>query len=237
MCLVRLSRRIEHVLPSQETRALVAVALACGLLAPLVYIAADVSASLSYPGYSYTDQAVSELFAIGAPTSEAVVRLFTVSSALLLAFAPGIRGAAPQDRLMRWLAWLVALNAVVSLVLWNVFPMHMRGAQPTMTDTMHGLLATNPFPLLAIGVAAAGSRTRFPGWFRAYSWVTLVFVAATAASAFLFVPEFLANQPTPWMGLAERAGQYAHQAWHAVFAMALLRSSVAVTPAHILRGE
>jgi hypothetical protein len=36
----------------------------CGVLSPLIYIAVDIIAARRYPGFSYTDQAVSELFAI-----------------------------------------------------------------------------------------------------------------------------------------------------------------------------
>lgn len=56
-----------------------------------------------------------------------------------------------------------------------------------------------------------------------FSIATIAFVGLTALAAFLFVPAFLAQQPTPGMGLAERAGQYAHQGWLAVFACVLLR--------------
>lgn len=37
------------------------------------------------------------------------------------------------------------------------------------------------------------------------------------------VSELQANRPTHGLGLAERAGQYVHQLWHAVFAIVLLR--------------
>ena len=197
----------------------VAFAIGCGVLAPLVYIVTDLLASASYPGYAAADQAVSELFAIGAPTSALVVRLFTVSSLLLAAFAWGLHSPAAGMRRRRLLSWLVFLNAADTLVLWNVFPMHMRGVAPTFTDTMHGVFAINPFPLLTMVVAAIES----PRWFRICSIATIAFVGLTALSAFAFVPAFLAGQPTPMMGLAERAGQYAHQGWHAVFACVVLR--------------
>jgi hypothetical protein len=63
--------------------------LTCGVIAPLIYIATDIAAARLYPGYSYSDQAVSELFAIGAPTATMVVRLFTLSSALFVLFSVG----------------------------------------------------------------------------------------------------------------------------------------------------
>jgi pimeloyl-ACP methyl ester carboxylesterase len=53
------------------------------------YVATDIVAGVRYPGYSLTDQTVSELFVIGAPTSRVVVPLFALSSTLLGAFAFG----------------------------------------------------------------------------------------------------------------------------------------------------
>src|SRR5690348_16794488 len=113
--------------------------LACGIAGAALYPLADIVATARYPGFSYRDQAVSELFAIGAPTSALVVPLFSISSALLLLFAAGIWISANGPRWLRLLAVMMALNTLDALVLWNFFPMHMRGTQPTFTDTMHGL--------------------------------------------------------------------------------------------------
>src|SRR5689334_16006053 len=131
------------------TRRTLAVVTWCGLLSAVIYIAADVIAARRYPGFSYTDQAVSELFAIGAPTHDLVVVAFTISSALLLAFAAGMWRIVSGNRRRRILAAMLVANAVNTLVLWNVFPMHMRGEARTWTDTMHLLLAANPFWLLS----------------------------------------------------------------------------------------
>lgn len=193
------------------------IALASGVLSPAVYIGTDLLASFSYEGYSFRDQAVSELFAIGAPTAALVVGLFTCSSLLLAMFGLAIWTLASSGRL-RLLAVLVLANAANSLVLWNAFPMHMRGVQPTFTDTMHAVLAVNPFVLGTIIVAAAWSF----GWFRAYSVATVFLTLMLALAAFYFVPLVVAQDPTPWMGIAERAGQYIHQTWLAVLALVLL---------------
>src|SRR5689334_2373489 len=122
-------------------RSAVLAGFLCGALSPAIYITADMAAAARYPGYSATDQAVSELFAIGAPTSGLIVPLFTVSSGLLLAFAGGVWWCAGRDRRLRLLAIMFAAGALEALVLWNFFPMHMRGAVRTATDTMHLILA------------------------------------------------------------------------------------------------
>ncbi len=195
------------------------ILLACGALAPLIYVGTDLVAASLYTGYSYRDQTVSELFAIGAPTASLVVRLFTASSALLLPFAVGVWLSARGSRALTVMAFMVVGNAIDSLVLWNVFPMHMRGVQATLTDTMHGLFAINPFVLASIclGIAA------FRGRFRLYSIATLVILLVPAVSAFAYAPRVLANQPTPWLGIAERTAQYGHLLWQAVLAIVLWR--------------
>jgi hypothetical protein len=193
--------------------------LACGILGAALYPLADIFAAVRYPGFSYRDQAVSELFAIGAPTSRLVVPLFSLSSALLFLFAAGIWMSANGRRSVRVIAVMMALNTLDALVLWNFFPMHMRGAPPTFTDTMHGLLAIDPVLLAAIVLGAIAFRGRF----RIYTIATIVFTSLLAVFGLSYVSAVFANQPTPWMGASERAAQYATNLWYAVLAIVLLR--------------
>jgi len=193
--------------------------LSCGVLAGVGYVATDLLASLSYPGYSLRGQAVSELFAIGAPPSAWVVPLFSLCSLLLLAFAAGVRRAAGGRRLVRALAVMFAGSAVVGLLIWNVFPMHMRGAERSFTDTMHLILATNPFVLLSLILATAA----FRGPLRVYSAATVLIMLVPAVAAFSYAQALDLNQPTPWLGATERLAQYGYEAWQVVLAIALLR--------------
>lgn len=205
---------------SEERRtALRRFLLACGIAGAVLYPLTDIFASTRYPGFSYRDQAVSELFAIGAPTSGLVVPLFSISSALLLLFAIGIWMSANGRRLVRAIALMMALNAIDALVLWNFFPMHMRGSQPTFTDTMHGLLAVDPFLMAAVVLAAIAMGGRF----RVYTIATLVVTSLLAVAGFSYVSAVFTNQPTPWMGALERASQYITDLWYAVLAATLLR--------------
>ena len=201
--------------------------LACGVVGAALYPAADILASLRYPGFSYRDQAVSELFAIGAPTSDFLVPLFTLASAGILLFAVGI-WLSDGRRVVHVLAVLMALNAVNAMVLWNFFPMHMRGAEPAFTDLMHGLLAIDPFLLVAIVLAAIA----FPGPFRRYTVATIIVTTALALTAVKYVPLVIANESTPWMGAAERAGQYTMNLWYAAFAVMLMRRQPAQRFSH-----
>jgi len=163
--------------------------LICGIVAAILYVATDVAASLLYPGYSFSDQAVSELFAIGAPTTRIVVPLFTLSSLLLGAFAFGVWSSAGHNRLLRLAAAMFLGSALVGAVLWNFFPMHMRGEAPTFTDTMHLVLATNPFVLASIALCVAALR----GPFRRYTTVSIAVLVVAAIFAFTYAPEIKAN--------------------------------------------
>ena len=193
--------------------------LVCGILSSLLYVATDTLAGILYSGYSFTSQAVSELFAIGAPTSHLVVPLFTLSSGLLAVFAFGVWSSSRQNRALRVMAAMILGNAVNGLVLWNFFPMHMRGVEPTFTDTMHLILAINPFVLLTIGLGVPA----FTNWLRFYSIGTILILVVLAIFAFSYAPQVRANQPTAWLGLTERLAQYDYYLWQVVLAITLLR--------------
>lgn len=195
------------------------VLLLCGIAAALVYVGTDLLAAARYPGFSFADQAVSELFAIGAPTSNLVVPLFSLSSVLLLAFAAGIAASSSGGRALRWMAFMFAASAVVGFALWNVFPMHMRGAERSFTDRMHLILATNPFVwiTLMLGVVA------FRGWFRWASIAALIIVVLLAVFAFGFAAALDAGLATPSLGRTERIAQYSYQAWQVLLAAVLLK--------------
>ena len=195
--------------------------LVCGIVAAVLYPLTDIIAALRYPGYSMRSQAVSELFAIGAPTSAFVVPLFTLTSILVAAYGVGIWMSAYR-RSLRWMAVVIVASAVDGLILWNFFPMHMRGAEKTLTDTMHLVFAANPFVLLSLILGAVGSTKAL----RAYTIATIVFIFIPAVLGFGYAPQVAANEPTPWLGALERMGQYGYGVWQAVFATALLHRRV-----------
>ena len=60
--------------PAGFTKAL----LVCGVIAPLLYVAADIATAMRAAGYSYRDQTISELMAIDAPTRPFLLPFFVV---------------------------------------------------------------------------------------------------------------------------------------------------------------
>jgi hypothetical protein len=75
--------------------------LVCGILASLLYAGTDILAAMSWEGYSYTAQSVSELRAIGAPTRPLLVPILLIYALLEIAFGFGVREAAGQKRALR----------------------------------------------------------------------------------------------------------------------------------------
>jgi hypothetical protein len=101
-------------------------------------------------------------------------------------------------------------------------PMHMRGQEGSLTDTMHIIvtIVTSVMIMLAIGFGAAALGKRF----RLYSIVTLLTMAVFGALAGLQGDEIAANEPTPWHGVYERIDIGGYLLWMAVLAMVLLRA-------------
>ena len=197
------------------------VLLVCGILASLLYVGADILASMLYEGYSYTDQTVSELSAIGAPTRPLVVPLVLAHSVLRIAFGLGVWMSAGRNRGLRATAGLLVGMGPVDLVAF-FFPMHLRGAERTLTDTMHIILTivTVLLILLAIGFGATAYGKRF----RLYSIATILILLVFGALAGLEGPRVAANLPTPWAGVTERINIYGYMLWLAALAIALLRA-------------
>lgn len=200
------------------------VLLLCGILSSLLYVVTTVLAAMRWEGYSSISQTVSELFAIDAPSRSLVVPLFLTHNALLIAFAIGVWGSAGRRRALRVTGGLLIAIGVVGSVATPFFPIHRRGVEETLTDTMHAVLTgvIVVFILLAVGFAAGA----FGKTFRLYSIMTLVALLVFGALAGMQAPQLAANEPTPWLGLFERVNIGGYLLWLLVLAVALMRTHV-----------
>lgn len=199
------------------------VLLGCGVAAFALYVGMDAIAALRYDGYSYTDQTISELSAIGAPTRSFWNPLGIAYSALVVAFGIGV-WASTTRRQLQVVGILAAGVGMVGLVGWPFAPMHTRevlaAGGDTWTDTAH-LVLGGVSSLLFLSSMAFGA-TAFGTRFRRYSIVTLLVVLAAGALTGLQAPRVSADEPTPWLGLIERVAVFSPMLWYAVLAIVML---------------
>lgn len=197
------------------------VLLACGIISSLLYVCTDALASWYYEGYSYTDQFYSELLATGAPTRYPLLLSSIAYNLLVTAFAVGVwRSASLKRRTKCVTAAMIVAYAVFSMVTPMFFQMDMRGAEITLQGSLHAPMTAvmSLFILLSMGFGAflLGRRFRF------YSLATIVIVLIFGALTGLQIPQLVAGQPTPWMGVTERINIYTTMLWFPVLATALL---------------
>ena len=202
--------------------------LACGVASSLVYLVTDVVGALSYPGYDYAGQAISEMSAIDAPTADLLAPFITLYGILFALFAAGVWIVAGRRRRLRWSAgFMVALAALG--IGWALSPMHMRGTEPSTTDTMHLVMSGASVSLLVAIIFSGGGA--FGRKFRLYSAATMLFMLGFGYLTTRDVPLVAAGKATPWLGLNERLSFLAWLSWMAVLSIMLLRESRGVSRA------
>lgn len=195
--------------------------LGCGAVSSILYLVAiDVIAALRYADYhNYTSQMVSELMAVGAPTRNLLIRLFTLYNFLVFAFAAGVWASARGRRSVRRTAAALVGYGVLSTAGLFLFPMDLRGTVGSQRDVLH-IAATFVMSVFIVAVMAFGAFARGMR-FRLYSFATIAVVVVFGALA-----GFLARPmpgPTPGLGVAERINIYATMLWMAALAASLWR--------------
>jgi len=190
--------------------------LFCGILASLVYIARDLAALLSYPGYDFVNQVISELSAIDLPSRGVDIAMGRAYGVLMLLFSVGMWLSARERRGLRVPAALLAAATIYG-TFWP--PMHMRGAPMGLTDTLHIVwtAAWLTLTLAAMGFAAAALGRGFLYYTVATVGVILLFGALTGWQG----TRLAANLPTPGIGIYERINIGAYLLWVAVLAVKL----------------
>lgn len=193
--------------------------LACGVLVAVVQILGDIFAAARYPGYSYVNQSVSELSAIGAPTRSITAVVGIAYEVLVLAFAVGVWLVAEKRelRITAIILGIFALNAW----LWGFFPMQQRGSQMTFTDYAHiGGAILQVLTIVLFMAAGSGADGR---WFRIFSVALIGAILAAGGVAGSQAGQIAVGGPTPLMGLIERVCFYGPSIWILVLAIGLMR--------------
>jgi hypothetical membrane protein len=204
------------------------ILLACGIVAPLLYVVTTVLAGQLWAGYSVTSQSISELFAVEAPTKSFVDPPLIVYSLLVYAFGVGIWLSAGGKRALRIVAGAIIAKEALGLVIQLFFPMHLRGGEATFSDAMHATLTAlgvlSMLVAMGFGAAALGKR------FRLYSMGTFVVFLLMALLAFWDGARMAQGLPTPWMGVWERITIFAYFVWTVVLAVTLWRAPATAAP-------
>lgn len=195
--------------------------LFAGVASPILYAAADLAAGLRHPGYSFRDQTISELGAVGAPSRPLFTAILIAVYLLLTAFGLGVRRSAAGRRGLRIAGGLLTALGVIALTVGQFVPMRPRGAEQGLTGTLH--LVEGGVAMLLVLAAMAFAAAALGRGFRGCTIVTAAVMLAFGAWSGLDAPSVEAGLPTPWLGVRERIFWYAYQLWFAVLALTLLR--------------
>jgi multimeric flavodoxin WrbA len=197
--------------------------LACGIASSLLYVVGDVIASASWAGYSYANQAVSELVGIGAPTRTFMLVLFSVYNLLVIAFAAGVWASA-EKRALRVSAAMLVVYAVVGELTQLFSPMSPRGSVASANDVGH-IILTAVEVLSIVLFIAFGSVARGKA-FRLFSiGAILVIIAAGVTTGALSTHMTALASSTPWAGAIERVNIYGTLLWILALGVVLLRAN------------
>lgn len=190
--------------------------LSCGIVAALLYVAMNVIGLLQDPSQGVMTHTISELSAIGAPSRPTWVVLGVFYNLLMIAFGIGVR-AAGRKRTLRASGALIVVAAIFGFF-WP--PMHQRGDEISLTDTLHIVWTAvhNLLSLAAMALAAFALGKRF----RWFTLVTIAVMLLCGALTSLQAPDVPLDLPTPTIGLWERAILAANLAWLVTLSIALL---------------
>jgi Protein of unknown function (DUF998) len=211
--------RIREVPPRSSPSGVTNVLLLCGIAASVLYVVADVVGAIVWDGYSLKSFTISELSAIDAPSRPLVPSLMLVFGVLSICFGFGVLLVGGRKRDVRVTGWLLLAIGVLNLA-GPFVPMHLRGVEPSLTDTMH-IVVTGVTSLLLM-LAIWFARDSFGREFRVYSLVTIATMVLFGVLAAVDGPQIAANEPTPWVGLTERVCVGAYLLWMFVLSGALL---------------
>jgi hypothetical membrane protein len=203
------------------------VFLLCGVFSPLLYAVADALAGMRWRGYSFRDQTISELGAIGAPSRPLFSMLLVLVYLLLLAFGLGVWQSAGGKRRVRVVGALLVALGLLALTVGQFVPMRLRGNEQGLTGTLH--LVEGAVAMLIVVTAMGFAATALDRRFRLYTIVTIALMLAFGAWSGVEAPRIEAGLATPWVGVKERIFWYAYQLWFMVLALTLLRQPPRVT--------
>jgi hypothetical protein len=208
------------VRPNSEKTVLEKALIVCGIISSIWYAAINIYVPHQYEGYSLITFTVSELSAINAPTRQLWIMLVMLYPLLFAGFGLGVLKCAGENRQLRITGGLIVFYCIFNLY-WP--PMHMRGEEATLTDTLHIVWATVTIVLMllmmAFGAAAFGVR------FRIFTITSILLHIVFGVLTSLEAPNIATNGPTPMIGVWERINIAVFMFWVIIFCITLLTTS------------
>lgn len=194
------------------------ILLACGIVASIDYVAADVLAAVFYPEYhSFRSRVVSELMATNAPTERLVDPFFLLYDALMIAFAIGVWMSTRK----RILTGALVLYAAIGVLGPTVGEMNMRGSGGDPRNDIVHIALTIVISILIFTAVFAAARS-FGRGFRVYSYATAALMFGFGILTMIATPTNDTDQ-SAWFGLFERVDIWAFLVWIVVLASQLLK--------------
>jgi hypothetical membrane protein len=198
--------------------------ISAAVAAVVLYVIGDVLSALLYDGYSYLDQAISELSAFGSPVRPLMVTVILTHNLLLLAFGIGLLRVARPRSALWWIGALqVAMFVLVGIPTHTFWAMSSRDMATGFNDTMH-ITSSMVFSILVLAMMVL-SAVAYPGWFRFYTLATMVVVVGFGMASSLAIRGIEQND-TPWAGGFERINAYAYFAWLVILAVMVIRQEL-----------
>lgn len=197
--------------------------LVCGIISPLLYAAADLLAGLTANGYSFRDQTISELGAIGAPSRPLFATLLVLVYLLFTAYGVGVYRSAANRPKLRWTGTLLIALGVLALTIGQFAPMRPRGTEQGLTGALH--LIEGAVAMLLLLAAMSSAATALGRRFAVYTIITILVMLSFGGWSTMDIPRVEAGLPTPWIGVKERIYWYSYQLWYIVLSVRLLRES------------
>jgi hypothetical protein len=204
--------------PSIKQQLIHRALLWCGIGSSVLYVLMNVFIPLGFAGYSYADYTVSELSAVGAPTRTVWV-IFAMFYILTFAgFGWSVLRSAGNNNRLRILGVLILAYCVVNIY-WP--PMHPRGSETSLTDTLHLVWAGVAvlFMMAMMGVGA----TTFNQTFRVYTISSMILLVLFGALVSSQAPNIPLNLPTPGLGAVERVMISIFLLWVVILSFVLLK--------------
>ena len=189
----------------------------CGILAPILYMAALIVGNILDPSYSQVGKTVSELIERGAPNLDLLNAIFVIYNILLIPFAFGLYSRLRKVPTTTLVAIALIINAVLGVAWTLFFPLDIGGKSASLTGTLHLAVGALVVPLIfAIELGFWRSARKDDKW-RRYGKFSLAIFAITLVFGVMTV----AFVNSDYRGLLERITTGSFLLWVEVLSLKL----------------